>query len=128
MKTPTSKIYLEKKLSNTNENLVKSNYLFANGVKSIKILPEKLPEYYVKIRLADMNAYIKTKGVKYIVLDKREDHNALYISYDKPIVKLDSYYDGFDLCIYDENIMIFLEQIKIYSKFDITKVIDDLNK
>lgn len=127
MKTPESKIYLEKKLSNKNENIVKNNYLFANGVKSIKILPNNLPEYYVKINLADMNAYIKTKDVKYVLLVKREDHNVLYISYDKPIIKNDGIYEGFDLFIYDENIIVFLNQIKIYSNFEIDDIVSQLN-
>ncbi len=120
MKIPDSIIYLEQKLSNKNKNIVKDKYLFANGVKSIKIMPEKLPNYYVKIKIADINAYIKTKDVKYLILDKRVDHNVLYISYKIPIVKRDEHYEGFDLFLYDENILLFLKGVELFSKIDIS--------
>ena len=113
--------------------------LFANGYTPTKIKPEDLPSSFVKIYRTDLWHYLQTAGVKYIqykpnyfTTDSLFKDDFLFLSYDKPIVKVDDsrlgWYDGYDYVCYGWDVITVLNGVLTNSEIEAPEILRELRK
>lgn len=117
-----------------------NRYLLSHGKYPTKIYASDLPPWYVFGYLYKRYGYISAKGVKYLLYKPNYHFNnhylkydTLFVSYDKPIVPVESdfnfsWYEGYEHLLTGGIIVDFIEAVEKYSDCDVTDIKNELEK
>jgi len=136
----SSTLYTETKYKHGRFEKDPNGFLFSECVYPTKIKPEDLPKWFVEGYVYKRWGYVSAKGVKHMLYRPNysfTNHlfkdDALYISYDQPIVEhadngISPWYEGFENCVGGPMIVEFLYAAEKYSGYDITKIEAEIEK
>ena len=111
--------------------------LFSHGRYKTKIIPEDLPEWYVKGSYYRQVGYLSAKNIKYLLYKPNYFTNHmfkddfLYVSYDKPITPIPgdfALFEGYDEYIWGGTIPRFVESAKGYSNYPVAEIEVEMEK
>jgi len=125
------------------ENIVETDpdgYLYAEGKRRTKILPEDLPEWFVYGYMYKRHGYVSTKSVKhllyvpnYSVQNHLHKYDSLFISYNDPIEPTEEdngfkWYKGYDHVLSGSLIVAYVRAAAKYSKYDVKAIFEEINR
>lgn len=141
-KSIRSTLYMESKVKWIKHELYAERdpdgFLFAGGRYRTKILPEDLPEWFIRGYLYKRYGYISAKGVKHLLYAPNyafDNHlykdDLLFISYDLKIEPLQNkdgfpWYQGYKHIISGPLIAEFTEAAQKYSEYDVGEIRKEL--
>ena len=113
-------------------------YLFSDGIYRTKILPEDLPEWFVRGYLYKRHGFISAKGVKYLFYVPNYNfdnhlykYDSLLISYGTKIVPYESedhfaWFKGYDHVIGGPLIVSYVDAAEKFSGYDVREIRQEL--